>query len=86
MSIGIKITAATLAKLIADKARQMKSFAEAVKNLLSCEQTAVKHLDQTGLTVASKTCCVYVLFSTALSHNRFGALRDDVPEKLLEKS
>ena len=58
---GIKISAATLAKLIAKKAKAMNPFAEAVKDLLSGEQTAVKHLVETGLRVAGKragfTCC-----------------------------
>ena len=47
---GIKISAATLARQIAKKAREMNPFAEAVNDQLLGEQTAVKHLDETGLT------------------------------------
>ena len=80
---GIKISAATLAKLIAKKAKAMKPFAEAVKDQLSGEQTAVKHLDETGLRVAGKTRWIHVLCSIALSYFRLGASRGDVPEYLL---
>ena len=72
---GIKISAATLARLIAKKAREMVPFAEAVKDQLSGEQTAVKHLDETGLRVADKTRWVHVLCSIFLSYFRLGASR-----------
>ena len=80
---GIKISAATLARLIAKKAKAMNPFAEAVKDQLSGEQTAVKHLDETGLRVAGKTRWVHVLCSIFLSYFRLGASRGDVPEYLL---
>ena len=83
---GIKISAATLAKLIAKKAKEMNPFAEAVNDLLSGEQTAVKHLDETGLRVAGKTRWIHVLCSIALSYFRLGASRGDVPEYLLGKA
>ena len=47
---GIKISAATLVRQIAKKAREMNPFAEAVNDQLLGEQTAAKHLDETGLT------------------------------------
>ena len=80
---GIKISAATLARLIAKKAKEMNPFAEAMKDQLSGEQTAVKHLDETGLRVAGKTRWVHVLCSIFLSYFRLGASRGDVPEYLL---
>ena len=83
---GIKISAATLAKLIAKKAKEMNPFAEAVKDQLSGEQTAVKHLDETGLRVAGKTRWIHVLCSIFLSYFRLGASRGDVPEYLLGKA
>ena len=83
---GIKISAATLAKLIAKKAKKMELFTESVKDLPSDEQTAVKHLDETGLRVAGKTRWIHVLCSTFLSYLRLGASRDDVPEYLLGKA
>ena len=63
-----------------------KIFTEAVKDLLSGEQTAVKHLDETGLRVAGKTRWIRVLCSIALSYFRLGASRGDVPEYLLGKA
>ena len=83
---GIKISAATLARLIAKKAKEMNPFAEAVKDQLSGEQTAVKHLDETGLRVAGKTRWVHVLCSIFLSYFRLGASRGDVPVYLLGKA
>ena len=72
---GIRISAATLARLIAKKAKEMFPFAEAVKDLLSGEQTTVKHLDETGLRVAGKTRWIHVLCSVALSYFRLGVSR-----------
>ena len=83
---GIRISAATLAKLIAKKAKAMEIFSDAVKDKLSGEQTAVKHLDETGLRVAGKTRWIHVLCSIFLSHFRLGASRGDVPEYLLGKA
>ena len=83
---GIRISAATLAKLIAKKAKAMEIFSDAVKDQLSGEQTAVKHLDETGLRVAGKTRWIHVLWSIFLSYFRFGASRGDVPEYLLGKA
>ena len=83
---GIKISAATLAKLIAKKAKEMNPFAEAVNDQLSGEQAAVKHLDETGLRVAGKTRWIHVLCSIFLSHFRLGASRGDVPVYLLGKA
>ena len=83
---GIKISAATLARLIAKKSKAMNPFAEAVKDQLSGEQTAVKHLDETGLRVAGKTRWIHVLCSIFLSYFRLGASRGDVPEYLLGKA
>ena len=57
-----------------------------MKDLLSGEQTAVKHLDKTGLRVAGKTRWIHVLCSIFLSHFRLGASRGDVPEYLLGKA
>ena len=68
---------------IAKKAKEMNPFAEAVKDQLSGEQTAVKHLDETGLRVAGKTRWVHVLCSIFLSYFRLGASRGDVPVYLL---
>ena len=85
-SYGIKISAATLARLIAKKVKAMNPFAEAVNDLLSGEQTTVKHLDETGLRVAGKTRWIHVLCSIFLSHFRLGASRGDVPEYLLGKA
>ena len=65
---GIRISAATLARLIAKKAKAMEIFADAVKDQLSGEQTAVKHLDETGLRVAGKTRWIHVLCSIFLSY------------------
>ena len=64
----------------------MEIFADAVKDPLSGEQTAVKHLDETGLRVAGKTRWIHVLCSTFLSYFRLGASRGDVPEYLLGKA
>ena len=64
----------------------MEIFADAVKDKLSGEQTAVKHLDETGLRVAGKTRWIHVLCSFFLSHFRLGASRGDVPEYLLGKA
>ena len=61
----------------------MKIFADAVKDKLSGEQTAVKHLDETGLRVAGKTRWTHVLCSTFLSYFRLEASRDYVPEYFL---
>ena len=83
---GIGISAATLARLIAKKAREMIPFVEEVSDLLSGEQTAVKHLDETGFRVAGKTRWIHVLCSTALSFFRLGASRGDVPGFLLGKA
>ena len=83
---GIKISAATLARQIAKKAKEMNPFAEAVNDQLSGEQTAVKHLDETGLRVTGKTRWVHVLCSIFLSYFRLGASRGDVPEYLLGKA
>ena len=83
---GIKITAAMLAKLIAKKAKARIPFADAVKDLLSGEQTEVKHLDETAFRVAGKTRWIHVLCSTVLSYFRLGASRGDVPEYLLGKA
>ena len=80
---GIKISAATPARLIAKKAKEMNPFAEAVKDQLSGEQTEVKHLDETGLRVAGKTRWIHVLCSIALSYFRLGVSRGDVPKYLL---
>ena len=80
---GIKISAATLARLIAKKAKEMNPFAEAVNDQLSGEQTAVKHLDETGLRVAGKTRWIHVLCSIALSYFRLGVSSGDVPKYLL---
>ena len=80
---GIRISAATLAKLIAKKAKAMEIFADAVKDRLSGEQTAVKHLDETRLRVAGKTRWIHVLCPTFLSHFRLGSSRGDVPEYLV---
>ena len=60
-----------------------KVFAEAVKDQLSGEQTAVKHLDETGLRVAGKTRWIHVLCSIALSYFWLGVSRGDVPKYLL---
>ena len=64
----------------------MEIFAEAVKDQLSGEQTAVKHLDETGFRVAGKTRWIHVLCSTALSHFRLGASRGGVPGYFLGKA
>lgn len=79
---GVKIAPATLANLIAKKAKQMGSFADAVKNLLSGAKTAVKHLDETGFRIVGKTRWLHMLCSTALSHLRLGAGRGEVPPTL----
>ena len=80
---NIKILAATLARLIAKKVKKMNPFAKAVKDTLSGDQTAVKHLDETGLRVAGKTRWVHVLCFIFLSYFRLGASRGDVPKDLL---
>ena len=83
---GITISAATLARLIAKKAKELIPFAEAVNDLLSGEQTAVKHLDETRIRVAGKTRWNHVLCFTALGFFRLGASRGDVPGFLLGKA
>ena len=83
---GIRISVATLAKLIAKRAKAMEVFADAVIDQLSGEQTVVKHLDETGLRVAGKTRWIHVLCSIFLSHFRPEASRGDVPEYLLGKA
>ncbi len=79
---GARITSATLASLIAKKARQMRGFAEAVRNLLSGPQTSAKHLDETGFRIMGKTRWLHVLCSTSLSHLRLGSGRGDIPSRL----
>ena len=82
---GVKVTSATLASLIARKAEQMNPFAEAVKDLLSGEKTAVKHMDETGFRIAGRLRWLHMLCSPFLSHLRLGASRGDVPKNLLGK-
>ena len=82
---GVKVTSATLASLIARKAEQMNPFAEAVKDLLSGEKTAVKHMDEAGFRVAGRLRWLHMLCSPFLSHLRLGATRGDVPKNLLGK-
>ena len=79
----IRISSATIARKIAQKATEMNPFAEAVKDTLSGNQTAVKHMDETGLRVEGKTRWVHVLCSTLISYFRLGASRGDVPKDLL---
>ena len=57
-----------------------------MNDLLSGEQTAVKHLDETGLRVAGKMRWIHVLCSTVLSHCRLGASRGDDPGYFLGKA
>ena len=64
----------------------MEIFAEAVKDQLSGEQTAVKHLDETVFRVAGKMRWIHVLCSIFLSYFRLGASRGDVPVYLLGKA
>ena len=61
---GIKISAATLAKLIAKKAKEINPFAEAVNDQLSGEQTAVKHSGRDRV----KGCRQNALESRAVLH------------------
>ncbi len=79
---GVIITSATLSSLVAKKAEQMLCLAEAVKNLLSGPQTAVKHLDETGFRIGGRTRWLHMLCSTALSHLRLGTARGEVPPEL----
>ena len=82
---GVKITSATVASLIAKKAKAFNPFSEAVKDLLSGAKTIVKHLDETGFRVEGRLRWFHVLCSPFLSHLRLGATRGDVPENLLGK-
>ena len=79
----IRISSATIARKIAQKATEMNPFTEAVKDTLSGNQTSVKHMDETGLRVEGKTRWVHVLCSTLMSYLRLGASRGDVPKNLL---
>ena len=60
---GVKVTSATLASLIARKAEQMNPFAEAVKDLLSGEKIAVKHMDETEFRIAGRLRWLHMLCS-----------------------
>ena len=82
---GVKITSATVASLIAKKAKAFNPFSETVKDLLSGAKTIVKHLDETGFRVEGRLRWFHVLCSPFLSHLRLGATRGDVPENLLGK-
>ena len=83
---GVKITSATLARLIAKKAQFMRAFADAVKGLLSGAEVAVKHLDETGFRIGGKTRWLHMLCSTALSHIRVGSSRGEILPGLAGKA
>ena len=63
----------------------MNSLFEAVKDLLSGEKTAVKHLDETGFRVAGRTRWIHMLCSPCLNHLRSGVTRGNVSENLSGK-
>jgi len=75
---GVRISAATLARLIAKVAEGMLSFADAARDALCGVRVAVKHLDETGLRVEGRNRWRHVICPLTLSHFRMGAGRGDL--------
>ena len=69
----IRIAPSTLSNMIEKKARQMRDFADKVKDMLADSIVPVKHLDETGFRISGRTRWLHMLCSTALSHLRLGA-------------
>ena len=83
---GANLSDATLIKTISNKAKEMTPFTDTVQEILSGDQSAVKHLDETGFRVAGKTRWIHVRCSVLMSHFRLGISRGDVPTGLLGKA
>ena len=75
---GVRISAATLARLIAKVARGARSFTDAVRDALCGAQVVVKHLDETGLRVEGRNRWQHVICSLTMSHFRMGVGRGDL--------
>ena len=75
---GARISAATVAGLIAKVAKRMQPFTDAVRDALCGPRVVVKHLDETGLRVQGRNRWQHVICSPAMSHFRMGAGRGDV--------
>ena len=78
----IRIAPSTLSNMIEKKARQMRDFADKVKDMLADSIVPVKHLDETGFRISGRTRWLHMLCSTALSHLRLGAGRGDIPSPI----
>ena len=70
---GVKLVAATIARMIRSYAEQLADFVEALRKLVA--GAPVKHMDETGFRIGDKTQWLHIASTAILTFYRFCARR-----------